>query len=66
MELIRLIRKRHPSSIDQRAALAGHDFKRVYGDVVSVTEAGLADLAKDKGRKTAPQAADELRLKIIV
>jgi hypothetical protein len=33
---------------------------------VSVTEAGLADLAKDKGRKTAPQAADELRLKIIV
>jgi predicted transcriptional regulator len=66
IELIRLIRKRHPSSINELAALAHRDFKRVYEDIISLTEAGMVDLAKDKGRKTAPRVADELRLEIVV
>jgi|SRR2546430_1019010 len=66
IELIRLIRKRHPDSISELAALAHRDFKRVYEDVMSLSEAGLLDLARDKGRKTAPRVADELRLEIVV
>jgi predicted transcriptional regulator len=66
IELIRLIRKRRPNSINELAALAHRDFKRVYEDVMSLTEAGLIDLIKDKGRKTAPRVANELRLEIIL
>lgn len=66
LELIRLIRKRRPGSINQLAALAGRDFKRVYEDIQSLAQAGLVDLAKDKGRKTTPRVADELRLEIVV
>lgn len=66
LELIRLVRKRRPSSINELAVLARRDFKRVYEDIVSLSEAGLVDLAKDKGRKKAPRVADELRLEIVV
>jgi predicted transcriptional regulator len=66
LELIRLIRKRHPNSINELAALAHRDFKRVYEDVVSLSEAGLVDLAQRKGRKTAPHVADQLRLEIVL
>src|SRR3989338_3881874 len=66
IELIRLIRKRQPGSINELAALAHRDFKRVYEDIISLTEAGMVDLAKDKGRKIAPRVADELRLEIVV
>lgn len=66
IELIRLIRKRQPNSINELAALAHRDFKRVYEDVMSLNDAGLIDLARDKGRKTAPRVADELRLEIVV
>ena len=66
LELIRLVRKRRPSSISQLAILAHRDFKRVYEEIRSVGEGGLVDLAKDKGRKKAPRVADELRLEIVV
>lgn len=66
LELIRLVRKRRPSSINELAVLARRDFKRVYEDIMSLSEAGLVDLAKDKGRKKAPRVADELRLEIVV
>jgi predicted transcriptional regulator len=66
LELIRLIRKRHPNSINELAALAHRDFKRVYQDVRSLTDAGLVDLTKNGGRKTAPRVADELHLEIVV
>lgn len=33
---------------------------------MSLTDAGLIDLARDKGRKTALRVADELRLEIVV
>ena len=33
---------------------------------MSLADAGLVDLAKDKGRKKAPRVADELRLEIVV
>jgi len=66
LALIRLIRKGNPNSINELAALAHRDFKRVYEDVMSLTEAGLVDLTKDKGRKTAPRVADELHLEIVV
>jgi predicted transcriptional regulator len=66
LELIRLIRKRHPGSINELAVLAHRDFKRVYQDIMSLTDAGLIDLAKNGGRKTAPRVADEVRLEIVV
>ena len=66
LELIRLVRKRRPSSINELATLARRDFKRVYEDIISLSEAGLVDLAKDKGRNKAPRVADELRLEIVV
>jgi predicted transcriptional regulator len=66
LALIRLIRKGNPNSINELAVLAHRDFKRVYEDVMSLTEAGLVDLTKDKGRKTAPRVADELHLEIVV
>jgi predicted transcriptional regulator len=66
LELIRLIRKRHPNSINQLATLARRDFKKVYEDVMSLTETGLLDLTKNGSRNTAPRAADELHLEIVV
>lgn len=66
LEVIRLIRERRPDSINQLAAFAHRDFKRVYEDVISLVQAGLVDLSEDKGRKRAPRVADELRLEIVV
>ena len=66
LEVIRLIRERRPDSINQLAALAHRDFKRVYEDVMSLAGAGLVDLGKGKSRKRAPRVADELRLEIVV
>lgn len=66
LELIRLIRKRQPGSINKLAALARRDFKRVYEDIQSLAQAGLVELANDKGRKKTPRVADELRLEIVV
>jgi len=66
LELIRLIRKRHPNSINELAALAHRDFKRVYQDIRSLTDAGLIDLTKNGGRKIAPRVADELHLEIVL
>jgi predicted transcriptional regulator len=65
IELIRLIRKRQPNSINELAGAGASDFKRVYEDVMSLTDTGLIDLARDKGSKTAPRVADELRLEIM-
>lgn len=66
LELIRLVRKHRPRSINELAALARRDFKRVYEDIRSLAEAGLVELANDKGRKKTPRVADELRLEIVV
>jgi len=66
LELIRLIRERHPGSINELATLAHRDFKRVYEDVMSLVGTGLVNLSKDKGRRKAPKVADELRLEIVV
>ncbi len=66
LELIRLVRERHPGSISELAALAHRDFKSVYEDVMSLVGTGLVNLRKDKGRRKAPQVADELRLEIAI
>ncbi|MBI2090495.1 MAG: hypothetical protein HYT78_17425 [Deltaproteobacteria bacterium] len=66
LELIRLVRKHRPRSINELATLARRDFKRVYEDIRSLAEAGLVELANDKGRKKTPRVADELRLEIVV
>ena len=66
LELIRLVRKPRPGSINELAAFARRDFKRVYEDIMSLAEAGLVELAENKGRKKAPRVADELRLEIVV
>jgi len=66
LELIRLIRKRQPGSINELAGLAHRDFKRVYEDIQSLAQAGLVDLAKDKGRGKTPRVADELHLEIVI
>jgi predicted transcriptional regulator len=66
LELLRLIRQQHPTSINELATLAQRDFKRVYEDIKDMADAGLVELGKDKGRKIAPRVADELRLEIVI
>lgn len=66
LELIRLIRERQPASINELAVFADRDFKRVHEDLVSLAEAGLIELTKDKGVKKTPHVADKLRLEIVV
>jgi len=66
LELIRLIRERRPGSINELALFADRDFKRVYEEIMSLAEAGLVDLTRNKGRSMAPRVADELRLEIVV
>jgi len=66
LELIRLIRKERPASINELATLARRDFKRVYADLMGLVDAGLVELATHDGRKKAPRVADELRLEIVV
>jgi predicted transcriptional regulator len=66
LELLRLIRQQHPTSINELATLAQRDFKRVYEDIKDMADAGLLELGKDKGRKIAPRVADELRLEIVI
>ena len=66
LELIRLIRRRHPTSINELATFAHRDFKRVYEDIKHLVEAGLLDLGKDKGRKMVPRVAEKLHLEIVV
>ncbi len=66
LELIRLIRQYHPTSINELASLAHRNFKRVHEDVKSLATAGLLELAKTNGRGLTPRVADELRLEIVV
>jgi predicted transcriptional regulator len=66
LELLRLIRQQHPTSINELATLAQRDFKRVYEDIKDMADAGLVELGKDKGRKIAPRVADELWLEIVI
>ena len=66
LELIRLIRQKHPASITDLAVLAGRDFKRVYEDVMALANTGLVDLTKHEGNKLSPRVADELRLEVVV
>ena len=63
---VKLIRRLQPNSISKLAALAHRDFKRVYEDVISLSEAGLIDLTTDNARKSALRVADDLRLEIVV
>lgn len=66
LDLIRLIRKRRPASINALATLAHRDFKRVYEDIQSLAQAGLVDLANGTRRNKTPRVADELHLEIVV
>lgn len=54
MELLHLIRKHSPRSINQLAIIAGRDFKNVHTDVMMLKEYGLLRLSKPrKAAKTA-------------
>ena len=49
LELIRLIRKRHPSSINELAALAHRDFKRVYRRRQELDRCRLGGFDQERG-----------------
>lgn len=54
MELLHLIRKHSPRSINQLATIAGRDFKNVHTDIMLLKEYGLVKLSKQKtAAKTA-------------
>jgi predicted transcriptional regulator len=54
MELLHLIRKHSPHSINQLAKLAGRDFKNVHTDIMLLKEYGLVKLSRHaKAAKTA-------------
>ena len=54
LELLHLIRKHSPRSINQLATIAGRDFKNVHTDVMLLKDYGLVQLSKR--RKTAKTA----------
>jgi predicted transcriptional regulator len=64
--LIRLVRQQRPSSINELAALAHRDFKRVYEDVKALAETGLLELTQENGRRMTPRVAEELRLEVVL
>jgi predicted transcriptional regulator len=53
-ELLHLIRKHSPRSINQLATIAGRDFKNVHTDIMLLKDYGLVQLSKR--RKTAKTA----------
>lgn len=55
-ELLHLIRKHSPRSINQLASIAGRDFKNVHTDIMLLKKYGLIKLTKrGKTTKTAGQ-----------
>jgi predicted transcriptional regulator len=54
LELLHLIRKHSPRSINQLATIAGRDFKNVHTDIMLLKDYGLVQLSKrGKTTKTA-------------
>ena len=54
MELLHLIKKHSPRSINQLATIAGRDFKNVHTDIMLLKEYGLVKLSRHaKAAKTA-------------
>lgn len=58
LELLRLIRKHSPRSINQLAALAGRDFKNVHTDIMILKHYGLVQF--DQKRRASKTARREL------
>jgi predicted transcriptional regulator len=57
LELLHLIRKHSPRSINQLATIAGRDFKNVHTDIMLLKDYGLVQLSKrGKTTKTAGRA----------
>ena len=54
LDLLHLIRKHSPRSINQLASIAGRDFKNVHTDIMLLKDYGLVQLSKR--RKTAKTA----------
>ena len=54
LELLHMIRKHSPRSINQLATIAGRDFKNVHTDIMLLKDYGLVQLSKrGKTTKTA-------------
>lgn len=51
LELLSLIRKARPRSIQELAKIAGRDFKNVYQDIKLLAEYGLIELKESGARK---------------
>lgn len=57
LQLLHLIRKHSPHSINQLATIAGRDFKNVHTDIMLLKDYGLVQLSKrGKTTKTAGRA----------
>ena len=48
LELLRLIKKHAPTSINQLAKIAGRDFKNVYTDIAHFARLGIVDIPRGK------------------
>ncbi len=60
LEILTVIRRKKPASMQALARLTGRDFKNVYQDVKALEEAGLVELkAKGRGKASAPSALFE-------
>ena len=57
LELLSVIRKSKPKSIQELARLAGRDFKNVYQDVKLLAQYGLIELKEQGARKAATPIA---------
>lgn len=57
LELLSVIRKSKPKSIQELARLAGRDFKNVYQDIKLLAQYGLIELKQQGPRKAATPIA---------
>ncbi len=65
IELLHLIREKHPKSIQELARIAKRDIKSIVTDIGILTELGLIDIKRKKdGRKESMPVVDYNRINL--
>lgn len=64
--LLKVIRDRHPGSLQELAAITGRDLKNVSEDVKALAEMGLVDMVRHNRAKQPNLAYDGIQLEIAI
>ena len=59
LELLHLIREKHPKSLQELSRISGRNMKNVVGDISLLVSLGLVEIHRTKGglRKSVPQVS---------